>query len=497
MKQCAILLPVFSLPSETGIGCFSKEAFGFIDFLKASGQDAWQILPIGLIDKWHSPYQPCSIFAGEPMYIDPEALASDGLLTEEELTEYKKNLPPDTKRRVDYDALIPAKDALLRQAFARFAGAGPAGHEAFDAFRAENAFWLDDYCLFMVLTKFFKGTAESWTQWDAPLRDRNEKTLAEYREKHKDEILYLSWQQYVFFSQWEKLRRHAHESGIRIIGDMPFYMTLESVDCWTHPELFQLDQDRQPTAVSGVPGDGFDKNGQLWNSPLYDWDNKKEELYDWWTLRLARGFLQYDVIRLDHVRAFASYFSIPADDKLVRNGVWKPGPGADIFAYFKTRLENSSLIAEDLGHITKDVREMLREAGLPGMKVLQFAFDSGRRNPYRPEHITENAVIYTGTHDNDTTAGWYEGLGGLKKFRADRCLRRAGKDSSPVKRMIATAMRTKAELCVIPLQDYLELGSDARVNTPGTTEGNWQWRLDASLLNNELAFAIRKASRRN
>lgn len=497
-KQRGILLPVFSLPSGAGIGCFSKEADAFVDYLAAEGQDAWQILPLGPVDPWYSPYQPCSVYAGEPLYIDPEALIRDGLLTEQEVIDFREEIgAPAADDAVCYETLIPAKAKLLRAAYARVQTVSC--QDEMERFTRDNSAWLDDYCLFMALRQRHGG--RPWTDWEPAYAAREPEALERAREELRETMAYHAWEQFVFFRQWQALRGYAASKGIRIIGDMPYYVTLDSVECWKDPALFQLDENYRPLAISGVPGDRFNRAGQVWNSPVYDWRKQREALMSWWQARIRRGFDFYDIIRLDHVRAFTAYYAIPADRPLPKYGAWEPGPGAAVFEPFAEEISEGRLIAEDLGTITKDVREMLRGTGMPGMAVLQFAFDSGKKNPYRPENIRANTIVYTGTHDNPTTTGWYQSLRGLRKRRVDRYFRNAmsapgGEENDPscsggraamiTGQMIRAAWDSDARLAVIPLQDYLGLGDEARINTPGTTAGNWTWRIKCEdLLNNE------------
>lgn len=489
-KHKGILLPVFSLPSRTGIGCFSEEAYAFIDFLEKAGQDAWQILPLGPIDLWHSPYQPCSAFAGEPLYIDPEKLAEEGLLTSEEMTEYCDAV--GITDRVVYEVLVPAKKGLLKKAYDKAIRLNDGSYlKEFALFKEKNKGWLDDYCLFIALHKEQKD--KPWTGWDEPLRSRDPRALDQAKNTLAQEIDYAAWLQFEFFRQWQSLRDYAGGHGIRIIGDMPYYMTLDSVECWKRPELFQLDADYRPKVISGVPGDKFNSAGQIWGSPVYNWADRKEEMICWWQERIRRGFDFYDALRIDHARAFEACYAIPAEDPDARNGHWEKAAGAQVFASFSREIEEERLIAEDLGMITEDVRQMMRETGLPGMAVLQFAFDSGKDNPYRPANIRPATVVYTGTHDNNTTTGWYQDLRGRRRWRVRWYFRKARR-GTVTEKMIRAAFDSQARLAIIPLQDHMGLSGEARINTPGTTEGNWNWRLDPSLLTDELAEKIRMIS---
>ena len=508
------MLPVFSLPSRTGIGCFGAEAYEFIDFLAAAGQNAWQILPLGPIDQWYSPYQPCSTCAGEPLYIDLVKLEQEGLLTAKELDNYCREVRADGAK-VRYEQVVSAKEKLLRAAYDRMSdlrgrtaqdeACDPDYFRQFDAVCEEHSDWLSDYCLFMALREHHGGGP--WTEWEPACASRDPQALEKTRGYLRESMDYYAWQQYEFFRQWNALRGYAGERGIQIIGDMPYYVTLDSVECWKDPSLFRLDGQHRPIVISGAPGDRFDRRGQVWNSPVYDWASHGESLISWWEERIRRGFDFYDVIRLDHVRAFTAYYAIPADRPQARYGSWQKGPGAAVFEPLAAEIARGRLIAEDLGVITGDVREMMREAKLPGMAVLQFAFDSGKRNPYRPGNIRAGTVVYTGTHDNDTTAGWYRGLSLMRRWRVDRFCRAAAEISpanynrlgaderteTVTRTLIRAALRSEGSLAIIPLQDYLTLGSEARINTPGTTGDNWCWRVDRALLTAETVDRIRNA----
>ena len=484
-RAAGVLLPVFSLPSPYGIGCFSSEARAFIDRLAEASQTYWQILPIGPVGGSNSPYQPRSCFAGEPLFIDPEALAEKGLLTEDELA-YAAGWDFDSSR-VDYQRVFPVRGRLLWAAFQRFREQSlKAPLPEYLTFCQDHADWLEDYALYEALTKQY-GT-NFWQEWPEPIRLREPSAVAHWTAECAEEIEYQKWLQFEFYTEWMQLKEYAHSRGIRIIGDIPIYAALESSDVWASRELFQLGPDCLPERVSGAPPDAFSPKGQVWGNPLYDWDFMKKDGYSWWIRRLQHMFRLYDVVRLDHTRGFESYFSIPVGTEDAGEGHWVKGPGLAFFDCIRTALNDPDLIAEDLGDITPEVVEMVRKAGLPGMKILQFAFDSDRKNPYLPENFNAHSVVYTGTHDNDTTIGWYDSLPAAKRGVITSYLRSHNgiydsaraplfSGASACSLLIELAFRSSAAICVIPLQDHLRLDGRARINVPGTITENWEWRM--------------------
>ena len=494
MRECGILFPVSSLPSKFGIGCFSREAYEFVDFLKESGQGNWQILPIGPTGYGDSPYQPFSAFAGNPYFICLETLMEDGLLTWDECN---KDWGQDPER-VDYGALYNNRYDVLRIAYNRFkenvlfsqaAGtAAAAKKEQYDAFTAKESFWLEDYALFMAIKGQQGG--KSWLDWDEPLRTRQEKALAQAKEALQDEIGFVLFQQFMFDLQWKKLRAYANENQVKIIGDLPFYVALDSADAWSHPEAFQMEKDLTPTAVAGCPPDAFSATGQLWGNPVYDWDRLKKDDYAWWMRRIERNREFYDVIRIDHFHGFESYFAIPYGDKTAENGTRRKGPGMDFFRALRKHLGEIPMIAEDLGTVTKENVKLLEDTGLPGMKVLQFAFTSWNSTYVNHRHI-RNCVVYTGTHDNTTSRAWIEEISDGERSYVRRYINSENTDYGRfVWDFIREAYRSVADLCIIPLQDYLVKGKEARINSPGVPDGNWQWRLIPHFLSHDLAVSI-------
>lgn len=490
MRASGILLPIFSLPSEGGIGNFSSEARKFIDFLADAGQTYWQILPLGPEGKGDSPYQPVSCFSGNICYIDPVQLQDEGLLTDEEILQYQKSsVQTET---VDYAGGHAAVLPPLEKAHFRFKNQPKEKQAGFQKFCEENAFWLDDFALFMVISDEFPG--KSWREWPDPLRYRDPEALSEQTKNNLEQLLFLKWMQYEFIRQWSALREYAHSRGIQIIGDMPIYTSMDGVDSWAYPEIFQYDEELNAASVSGCPPDDFAEDGQLWRNPLYRWHSGRKAVYDWWLHRIRHQFKLYDIVRLDHFRGFQAYYSIPAESDSAKNGRWEKGPGLAFFKFLRQHDCPQNFIAENLGFLTEDVQELIDASGFPGMKVLQFAFDFDYENQYLPEHYEENCVVYTGTHDNDTSRGWFEELdvwhrGFIANYINDwfrkefpgeintETSNAAIMNHNIAHYLTQTAMASRADTCIIPLQDWLNLDSSARINTPSTVGGNWNWRL--------------------
>ncbi len=478
MKRASgILLPVFSLPSEYGIGCFSKDAYTFVDMLKSAGQSYWQILPLGPTGYGDSPYQSFSTFAGNPYFIDLNTLVDEGLLTRQECGTFDFGGKDD---EIDYEKIYLSRFKALKLAYDRFDQ-----NDDYRDFVHKNQFWLEDYALYMAIKDHNNGVA--WKEWEEPLRDREPQALAKAKEELAEAVDFYRFQQYEFDKQWTKLHTYANQQGIKIIGDIPIYVAFDSADTWASPQLFQFDENNNPTGVAGCPPDGFSATGQLWGNPLYRWDYHKETGYAWWIQRIAYSLKLYDVVRIDHFRGFDEYYAIPYGDATAENGKWMPGPGMDLFHAIEEKLGRPDIIAEDLGFLTPTVLELLKDSGFPGMKVLQFAFDARESSNYLPHTYTENCVVYTGTHDNDTTRGWYHEVGKEARDFAKEymCKPRLDEDSL-AQDFIAMAMGSVARLCVIPMQDYLNLGTKARINLPSTLGGNWVWRLKKDQLSEEV-----------
>ena len=488
MRASGILMPVFSLPSRYGIGSFSKSAYQFVDMLKKAGQKYWQILPLCPTSYGDSPYQSFSTYAGNPYFIDLDQLIEEKLLTRKECQACDFG---DDPQDIDYGKLYENRFKLLRKAYER---ANVGEDQEFEAYRRENAWWLDDYALFMAVKDRFDGVA--WNEWAEDIRLRWSNAMDYYRRELYYEIEFYSYLQFVFMKQWKKLKNYANINGIEIIGDIPIYVAFDSADAWANPELFQFDAENLPTAVAGCPPDGFSADGQLWGNPLYRWDYHRETGFDWWIRRIAYCSELYDVVRIDHFRGFDEYYSIPYGDTTARNGHWEKGPGIALFEAAKNRLGELNIIAEDLGYITDSVKKLVADSGFPGMKVLEFAFDSREKSDYLPYTYEKNSVVYTGTHDNETIAGWYAGL---DKSDLKMCTDYMNIDRIPGKEyhwdFIRLAMLSVSDLCVIPIQDYLGLDNRARINHPSTLGTNWRWRLAKGQLNASLLKEIREMTR--
>jgi 4-alpha-glucanotransferase len=481
MRASGILLPVSSIPSAYGIGSFSKEAYEFVDFLEKAGQSYWQILPLGPTGYGDSPYQSFSTFAGNPYYIDFEELIEEGLLTKEQCEECDWG---GSEAYVDYEKIYKSRFRVLKEAFDN---SRLGDNEGFQAFVAENAFWLSDYSLYMAVKDSYKG--KSWSEWDGDIRLRKPEAIEKYAEKLKEEILFYEFQQYLFDTQWRKLKKYANDKGVKIIGDIPIYVALDSADTWANPELFQLDENRRPTGVAGCPPDAFSATGQLWGNPLYKWDYHKETEYAWWIQRISYCYKLYDVVRIDHFRGFDEYYNIPFGDTTAEFGRWEKGPGYDLFKVMKKKIGNKPVIAEDLGFLTPTVNQLLKKSGYPGMKVLQFAFDSREESDYLPHNYTANSVVYTGTHDNDTTVGWYQTISRRDRSFARKYLNiKTGRELEW--NFIRAALGSVSDTAVIPMQDYLGLGSEARINVPSTLGTNWKWRMTKGQIPEGLAEKI-------
>ena len=488
MRSSGILLPVASLPGRYGIGSFSKEAYKFIDFLKASGQKYWQILPLGPTGYGDSPYQSFSTFAGNPYFIDLDTLIEEGLLKKSEVNKFDFG---DNSSYIDYEKIWLSRFKVLKIAYDR---SDIAKNTKYKKFIKENAFWLDDYALYMAVKNSFGGV--SFIEWDEDIRRRKPEAIKKYTKELSYEIGFYKFQQFKFNEQWNKIKAYANKNGIKIIGDIPIYVAFDSADTWANPELFKFDSNGLPTGVAGCPPDGFSATGQLWGNPLYNWKYHKETGYAWWIERIRNCYKLYDVIRIDHFRGFDEYYNIPYGDKTAEFGKWEKGPGISLFKTLKKELGEIDIIAEDLGFLTDSVLKLVKDTGYPGMKVLQFAFDSREDSDYLPHNYTSNCVVYTGTHDNDTIHGWYSDLSKKDRAFADEYLNNAGEDNDKLHwDYIRLAMSSVANLCVIPIQDYLGLSKEARINTPSTLGNNWKWRLSDKALTKALSKEIKKVTK--
>ncbi|MCX5995515.1 MAG: 4-alpha-glucanotransferase, partial [Chloroflexi bacterium] len=492
-----ILLHPSSLPGRFGIGDLGSEAYRFADFLVDTGQRLWQMLPLGPADWSNSPYQCLSVFAGNPLLISLEMLIKERLLDSADL----RNAPVFPEHYVDYDAVIDFKMPLLGKSFALFEEkAAPAQLDEFESFCLSKASWLDDYALYMALNEAHGGAA--WNVWEKDIRMRLPEAVKSWSRKLAREIRYHKYQQYQFFRQWAKLKKYCNDRGIRLIGDMPIFIALDSATVWLRPELFYLDADGKPTVVAGVPPDYFSETGQLWGNPLYRWDVMAGDGYAWWIERLKATCSLVDIVRLDHFRGFEKYWEVPGGDTTARNGRWVPGPGAALFEAIKNALGDVPIIAEDLGVITPEVDALRERLGFPGMRVLQFAFGTdAKADDYRPHNYPRHCVVYTGTHDNNTTIGWFKEdvVGDTTQSRGVReaekrlALKYTGSDGREFNwDFIRLALMSVADTAIIPLQDVLGLGAEARMNRPATTEGNWSWRFTRDMLTDELKARLRE-----
>ena len=478
-RGAGILMPVSSIPSPYGIGTLGEKAYAFVDFLRESGQKYWQVLPVGPTSYGDSPYQSFSAYAGNPYFIDPDTLCREGLLTKEECGSYDWGQDSES---VDYSKIYQSRFRLLEAAYKR--SGSPAGMEKFCA---ENEGWLPDYALYMAIKETMG--MRSWTEWDEELKRRCPEALERCRKELGERIGFYTYLQYLFFGQWGKLKEYAKQNGIRIIGDIPIYVSMDSADVWAGSDMFLLDESKNPIEVAGCPPDAFSETGQLWGNPLYRWDRMEEQGYDWWINRLAISARLYDVLRIDHFRGFESYYAIPYGDATAENGVWKKGPGMKLFHAVQERLPGLDVIAEDLGFLTDDVRQLLRDSGYPGMKVLEFAFDSREESDYLPHNYEKNCVVYTGTHDNDTVRGWFENAAKEDVALACRYLNIRDIEEGNWA-FIRAAYASVANLAIVQMQDFLNLGATARINTPSTLGQNWKWRMRDGVLTRELSEKI-------
>ena len=478
-RSSGILMPMSSLPSPYGIGTMGKAAYEFIDFLKAAGQKYWQLLPMGPTSYGDSPYASFSTFAGNPYFIDLDMLIEDGLLKKTDLKGIRWSVKKD---RVDYGLIFQSRFKILRKAWQN---GREALAEEIETFRRENAGWLEDYALFMAVKGKFN--LASWTQWpDEDIRLHKPEAVEKYGRELKEEVDFYVFMQFLFFRQWEALRSYAREAGVQFIGDIPIYVAMDSADVWSAPQYFQLDGENVPTEVSGVPPDAFTEDGQLWGNPLYDWDAMAADGYGWWIRRIDGAKKIYDVIRIDHFRGLESYWAVPYGAETAKDGQWRPGPGMKLVGVLASWFHDLSFIAEDLGYVTPEVKALLADSGFPGMKILEFAFDAHGESDYLPHRCTQNSVCYMGTHDNDTVQGWLETMSEEDLDFASRYMH-ITEDEGWCWGLIRTGMATASNLFVVQMQDVLELPAGCRMNTPGTSSGNWQWRMLPGLLTEELA----------
>ena len=470
MRASGILMHISSLPSNYGIGTMGIEAYKFVDFLSEAKQKYWQILPLCPTSYGDSPYQSFSSYAGNPYFIDLDMLIEEKLLTQKEVDSVVWDFGKD---EVDYSNIYYYRFDILKKAFERFK---KGDLTEFNKFLSDNDRWISNYALFMSAKA--ANDNKCWLEWDKGLRNRDSHALWMFKNEHADEVMFWEFLQFKFFEQWNNLKAYANEKGIKIIGDIPIYVALDSADVWVYTDLFDLGEDLEPNAVAGCPPDAFSPTGQLWGNPLYRWERHKELGYNWWIDRLDSATKMYDVVRIDHFRGFDEYYAIPYGDETAENGRWEKGPGKEFFKTIKEKMGDLPIIAEDLGFLTDTVVDMLKESGFPGMKVLEFAFDPREKSNYLPYNYDSNSVVYLGTHDNNTILGWIDEL---DKASLDFCVDFIGAKKADKKdiiwKMIRCAMASVSDTAIMQMQDYLELGEEARMNVPSTLGTNWKWRM--------------------
>ena len=481
-RSAGILLPIFSLPSKYGIGCFSKEAYDFVDRLYLSKQTYWQILPINPTGCGDSPYQSFSSFAGNPYFVDFEALKKEGLISDKELSEFDFS---DSEKSVDYEKIKKSREKWFSVCFKNF----DKSSLEFTSFCKKHKNWLDNYALYMALKEKFND--KEWSKWDEDIRFKKKSAVKKYSEELSERINYHKFIQFEFFKQWTKLKKYANSKKVKIIGDIPIYVAYDSADAWENPELFMLDKDLKPKLVAGCPPDEFSKKGQLWGNPVYNWTQHKATDYKWWIKRIKFSLTLYDVMRIDHFRGFESFYAIKYGRSDAVEGKWLKGPGYQLFKAIKEKLGDIPIIAEDLGFLTPAVHLLLKKTGFCGMKIFQFAFGGGKISDHIPYAYPENSVAYTGTHDNDTLMGWYEKLKKRDRLNVDEFIFSGEKNIGMIKCVLFSA----SYLAIIPMPDYFSLGSEARINIPSTVGNNWKWRMEKDAYNINLAKTIAKITK--
>ncbi|MEO8495812.1 MAG: 4-alpha-glucanotransferase [Planctomycetota bacterium] len=499
LPRCSgVLLHVTSLPGPFGIGDLGPEAFSFVDFLSRAGQKVWQVLPLGPTTTGNSPYTTLSTFAGNPALISLSRLVEEGLLVERDLND----IPHSACDEVDFEEALRSKTSGAARAFERFQTVASASQlDGFAEFSHDNHWWLGGYAIFAALRAAHGGA--HWNTWEPELLEHRPDAIQHWTNELAHSVQLAEFTQYLFFRQWRDLKRYAHDRGVRIFGDVPFFVAGESADVWLHQDQFQLDAESRPTVVSGVPPDYFSETGQLWGDPLYRWDRMASTGYAWWIKRLRHALTMFDLVRLDHFRGFEAYWEVPATEKTAARGRWAKGPGKDLFQALMEQTDELAIVVEDLGLITPEVDALRDELGFPGMRVLQFAFDDGASAYHRPDSYSRNCVVYTGTHDNDTVVGWFRNMnsatGSGETVKAqDLVLRYVGTEGREIHwDLIRLALASVADLAIFPLQDLLGLGSEARMNTPGEPDGNWTWRYRREMLTPEIAHRLRELSETN
>lgn len=484
MRGSGILLHISSLPNKYGIGTFGSSAYQFVDFLSSSNQKYWQVLPLGPTSYGDSPYQTFSAFAGNPYFIDFDFLKAEGLLEENEYA----NLSSNIQNKVDFEFQYRERFDVLRKAHERF----DKNNYEYNIFKVQNSSWLNDYALFMAI----KNTQPegNWSTWEDKYKFRNEIAINEFSVKHYNDIDFWKFVQFEFFKQWLNLKQYANQKGIKIIGDIPIYVAYDSCDVWSNPFNWHLDENLNPIDVAGCPPDSFAIQGQLWGNPIYDYQKQETEGFSWWIKRIQESFKLYDVVRIDHFRGFESYYSIPYSHTTAEHGVWIKGPGIKLFNKIKDELGDVDIIAEDLGFLTEDVYQLLKESGFPGMKILIFGFDPYVDSEYALHNLTKHSVAYTGTHDNSTSLGWYKSLRDDEKTYVQKYLEFTD-DKDVVDRLIRAAFMSVCDTVIIPIQDYLGLDDKARFNIPSTLGGNWTWRMEEGVLTDDLRDYIKELTK--
>lgn len=495
-RGSGVLMHVSSLPGRFGIGTLGDEAYKFIDFVKKAGLKYWQILPLGHTGYGDSPYQCFTAYAGNPYFIDFDLLNREGLLNRED---YEREHYQSNEERVDYGLIYNAKYKVLKIAYEKYKSRDDIKSKVKE-FKEENSLWLDDYSLYMALKHEFNY--KSWYEWDDDIKFRKKEALASYKEKLKDEIEYWCFIQYLFFSQWNNVKKYANEKGIEIIGDIPIYVSADSVDTWSNPENFKLNKDTlDPISVAGCPPDAFSSTGQLWGNVIYDWDYMKKNDYKWWINRIEENFRLYDVVRIDHFRGLESYWEIPYGETTAIKGKWSKGPAMDVFKVIREKLGDVNIIAEDLGFLTDEVVEFVKESECPGMKILQFAFDGSNDNHYLPHNYIKNCIAYTGTHDNDTCMGWYRNTSSENDRRNAKEYLGLNQEEGYNWGFIRGIWSSIAVIAIAQMQDFLSIGNEGRMNLPSSLGGNWSWRMrgdiDLDSLANKLSNINYRYSRSN
>lgn len=481
-RSSGIIMHITSIPNKYGIGTFGKEAFDFVDFLKRAGQKYWQLLPLGPTSFGDSPYQSFSAFAGNPYFIDFNILVKDGILEKED---FENGDFGENEDEVDYYKIFINKMEVLKRAYNK---SKSRDKKAIEEFRMENNIWIEDYALFMALKNKFD--LKAWQKWPEDIKLREKTAMNKYSKELEDEVNYWIFLQYHFYKQWNALKGYANGLGINIIGDIPIYVSEDSADAWAFSEVFLLDGKKNPIKVAGCPPDAFSDTGQLWGNPLYDWEYLDKTNYSWWVNRMRENLKLYDVIRIDHFRGFESYWSIPYGEDTAINGQWIKGPGNELFRAIKDSLGDINIIAEDLGYLTREVIDFREETGFPGMKVLQFAFDTREESDYLPHNYNKNCVVYTGTHDNDTFVGWFKESGNKEDVEHAIEYLKLNEDEGYNWGFIRGAWSSVGDLAIAPIQDFLNLGGEARINVPSTVGMNWKWRAKKEQLTGELADRI-------